>query len=240
MGVPGPDAVLDGGLLQGSSTVVQGATGTGKTLFGLHYLLEGVRRGEPGVLFTLEETPAQLHHIASAIRLDLSQAEAEDKLHINHSSPVELLTDRYLSEVRLLVKEMGARRVVIDSLTTLALGVPSERRFKELVYSIMAHMRTAGATLLATLELPELLGSSSTSGYGISFAADNIVQLSYFENEERLDRALIVIKTRGSKHATELYQIRLDNDGMRLGEALMGRGNILSGVLAKPSRRGSR
>jgi circadian clock protein KaiC len=237
VGVPGLDAVLDGGLLQGSSTVVQGATGTGKTLFGLHYLLEGVRRGEPGVLFTLEETPAQLHHIASAIGLDLSQAEAADKLRINHSSPVELLTDRYLSEVRLLIKEIGARRVVIDSLTTLALGVPSERRFKELVYSIMAHMRTAGVTLLATMEIPELLGSSSTSGYGISFAADNIVQLRYCENEDRLDRALIVIKTRGSKHATELYQIRLDNDGMRLGEALKGQGNKLSDVLAKPSRR---
>jgi circadian clock protein KaiC len=88
------------------------------------------------------------------------------------------------------------------------------------------------------MDVPEPLGSSSTSGYGISFAADNIVQLSYFENEERLDRALIVIKTRGSKHATELYQIRLDNEGMRLGAALKGPGNILSGVLAKPSRRG--
>jgi circadian clock protein KaiC len=236
-GVPGLDAVLDGGLLQGSSTVVQGATGTGKTLLGLQYLVEGVRRGESGVLFTLEETPEQLHYIASAIGLNLSQAE--DKLRISHASPVELLTDRYLSEVRLLVEKTGARRVVIDSLTTLALGVPSERRFKELVYSIMAHMRAAGSTLLATMEIPELLGGSPMSGYGVSFAADNLVQLSYFENEDRLDRGLIVIKTRGSKHATELYQVRLDNDGMRLGESLKGRGNILSGVLPKPSRRGS-
>jgi circadian clock protein KaiC len=86
------------------------------------------------------------------------------------------------------------------------------------------------------MEIPGLPGSGSISGYGISFAADNIVQLSYFENEDRLDRALIVIKTRGSKHATELYQIRLDNDGMRLGEALKGQGSKLSGVLAKPSR----
>jgi circadian clock protein KaiC len=188
-------------------------------------------------LFTLEETPAQLHYIASAIGLNLSQAK--DKLRISHSSPVELLTDRYLSEVRLLVEKMGARRVVIDSLTTLAIGVPSERRFKELVYSIMAHMRAAGSTFLATMEIPEPLGSSPISGHGISFAADNIVQLSYFEHEDRLDRALIVIKTRGSKHATELYQVRLDNDGMRLGEALKGRGNVLSGVRPKPSRRGS-
>jgi circadian clock protein KaiC len=133
--------------------------------------------------------------------------------------------------VRLLVEKMGARRVVIDSLTTLALGVLSERRFKELVYSIMAHMRAAGVTLLATMEIPEVLGSGPVSGQGISFAADNLVQLSYFENEDRLDRALIVIKTRGSKHATELYQVGLDNNGMRLGEALKGRGNMLSGLL---------
>jgi len=217
-GVPGLDAVIDGGLLQGSSTVVQGATGTGKTLLGLHYLLEGVRRGEPGILFTLEETPAQLHQIASAIGLNLLQSEAEDKLHISHASPVELLTDRYLSEMHLLVEKTGARRIVIDSLTTLGLGVPSERRFKELVYAIMAHMRAAGTTLLATMEIPELLSSSDISGSGISFAADNLIQLRYLDQKDRLDRALMVIKTRGSKHGMDLYQVRLDDDGLRLAK----------------------
>ena len=81
------------------------------------------------------------------------------------------------------MERLGARRAVLDSLTSMALGVPSERRFKELVYAITKHFRVAGVTLNMNMEIADLLGSAQLSGHGISFAADNVVQLKYVEVE---------------------------------------------------------
>ncbi len=219
-GVRGLDALLGGGLPRGSATVVQGASGTGKTLLGLHFAMEGAHRGEPAALFILEETPDQLRQIARGFGGDPDALEARGALHLHYASPVELSTDRFLNEVRDRMTRIGARRVVLDSLTSLALGVLSERRFKELVYALSKHVRAVGATLLMTMEIPELLGSSVLSGHGVSFAADNLVQLRYVEAGGRLERAVLVIKVRGSNHATQAHHVDVDERGLCVGAPL--------------------
>ena len=95
-GIAGLDVLLLGGLPQTSATMVQGGTGTGKTLMGLHFLLEGARLGEPGILFTLEETPAQIRAVAKSFGWDLVPLEDQGLLVIKYTSPVELVTDRFL------------------------------------------------------------------------------------------------------------------------------------------------
>jgi circadian clock protein KaiC len=95
-GVAGLDALLLGGLPRASATMVQGGTGTGKTLLGLHLLVEGARRGEPGILFTLEEMPAQIRAVAKNFGWDLAPLKAQRRLLISYTSPVELATDRFL------------------------------------------------------------------------------------------------------------------------------------------------
>ena len=124
-GVSGLDALLLGGLPRASATMVEGGTGTGKTLLGLHFLLEGARRGEPGILFTLEETPAQIRAIANNFGWKLAPLEAQGRLLISYTSPVELFTDRFLDVARRQIERVGARHAVLDSLTSMALGVPS-------------------------------------------------------------------------------------------------------------------
>ncbi len=175
--VDGLDKMLGGGLPRASATVLQGATGTGKTLLGLQFLIEGARRGEPGILFTLEETPDQLRAIAQGFGWDLRPMEERGLLTLSYASPVELSTDWFLDRVRQQVGQGGARRAVLDSLTSMALGVLSERRLKELVYAFTKHFRSLGVTLTMNMEIAELLGSAQISGYGISFAADNVIQL---------------------------------------------------------------
>jgi circadian clock protein KaiC len=132
-GVAGLDQLLDGGIPRASSTILQGGTGTGKTLLGLQFLLEGAQRGEAGAFFSLEETRSQLCAVAKGYGWDLPALEATGLLAIVYTSPVELSTDRFLDRARALVERIGARRAVLDSLTSMALGVISERRFKELV-----------------------------------------------------------------------------------------------------------
>jgi len=217
-GVAGLDALLRGGLPRTSATMVEGGTGTGKTLIGLHFLLEGARRGEPGILFTLEETPAQIRAVAKTFGWNLAPLEAQGRLVISYTSPVELSTDRFLSEAQRQIGRVGARHAVLDSLTSMSLGVPSQRRFRELVYALTKHFRAAGVTPLMTMEVAELLGAAQLTGHGVSSTADNLILLRYVEVDGRLERAVSVLKARGTGHVTELRRFLIDGRGAHVGE----------------------
>jgi circadian clock protein KaiC len=238
-GVAGLDALLLGGLPRTSATIIEGGTGTGKSLVGLHFLLEGVRRGETGILFTLEETPAQIRAIAKSFGWDLAALEAQGRLLIHYTSQVELFSDRFLDEIRRQIARVGARRVVLDSLTSLALGVPSPRRFRELVYALTKHCRMAGATPLMTMEVAELLGTGQLTGHGASSTADNLIVLRYVEVSGRLERAVFVLKSRGTGHATELRRFLIDDHGAHVEERFQDLRGVLTGI-PEPARAGPR
>ena len=236
-GLAGLDAAFDGGLLRSSTTLVEGGTGTGKTLLGLRFLLAGVEQGEPGVHFGLEETPDQLRGFGAAFGWDLVGAEAAGRLRLSYTSPVELSTDRYLDRARQEVADLGARRVVLDGLSSLALGVPSERRFKELVYAAAKHFRALNATVYMTLEIEELLGSSHLTGGGISSLVDNVILLRYVEVQDRLERAVVALKARGSAHDNAIRHFSIDANGPHVGGLFGEVRGALSGAV--PPRRAS-
>jgi len=229
-GVAGLDAMLGGGVPRASTTLVQGGTGTGKTLLGLRFLLEGARRGEPGIHFLLEETPDQLRAIAQSLGWDLAAFEESRLLTLRYASPVELSTDRFLDRARQEVEKLGARRAVLDSLTSMALGVSSERRFKELVYALAKHFNTQGVTLQMNMEVADLLGTAQLSGQGVSFAADNMLQLKYVEIQGHLERGISVLKARGVHHATDVRRFKVDRDGIEVGAPFEGLRGVLTGL----------
>jgi circadian clock protein KaiC len=229
-GVAGLDAILGGGLPRTSSTVVQGGTGTGKTMLGLHFLLEGARRAEPGILFTLEETAAQLRGIAGGFGWDLAELERQKLLTLAYVSPVELSTDAFLHRARQQAESLGARRAVLDSLTSLGLSVASERRFNELVYALTKHFRALGVTLSMNMETEELLGTAQISGHGVSYAADNVIQLRYVEVAGRLDRGIFVLKSRGVHHGTEVRRMTIGTTGVVVGPQFEGLRGVLTGL----------
>jgi circadian clock protein KaiC len=236
-GAPGLDEMLGGGLPRASATVIQGGTGTGKTLLGLQFLLEGARQGEPGIHFTLEETTNQLRRIAHGLGWDLRPLEERGLFTFRYVSPVELSTDAFLDRARQEVERLGARRAVLDSLTSMALGVPSERRFKELVYAVTKHFRAAGVTLNMNMEIADLLGSAQLSGHGISFAADNVIQLKYVEVDGSLERAISVLKARGVRHATNVRRLSVGAGKIDVESAFAGLRGVLTG-LPVPVERG--
>ena len=229
-GIAGLDDMLGGGMPRTSSTVIQGATGTGKTLIGLQFLLEGARRGEPGIQFTLEETADQLRGIAQGFGWDLRELENRGLFSFRYVSPVELSTDAFLDRARQLIEQIGAKRAVLDSLTSMALGVASERRFKELVYAMTKHFRAQFVTLNLNMDIADLLGSAQLSGYGISFAADNVIQLKYVELEGKLERGISVLKARGVRHATDVRRMNFKENGIEVGEPFKGLRGVLTGL----------
>jgi circadian clock protein KaiC len=229
-GIAGLDQLLGGGVPGLSNTVVEGATGTGKTLLSLQFLIAGARKGERGALFTLEETPDQLRAMAESLGWDLAPLERSGCLSICYASPVELSPDQYLQAARDHVENAGVSRAVFDSLTSMSLGVPSERRFKELVYAMGKHLRELGVTVVNTIEADQLLGAPHVTGRGISFIADNVIRLRYVEKGGRLERGISVLKARGVKHRTDLRAFTIERGGLRVGVkaarsegAIMGR-----------------
>jgi circadian clock protein KaiC len=229
-GVAGLDAMLGGGLPRTSTTVIQGGTGTGKTLLGLQFLLEGAARGEPGIHFMLEETPDQLREFAQSLGWDLPALEEKGLLRLSYVSPVEMSTDRFLDRARLEIEELGAQRAVLDSLTSMSLSVPSERRFKELVYAIAKHFHARGVTLNMNMEVVDLLGAAQLSGHGVSFAADNVIQLKFVEIDGRLERGISVLKVRGARHATDVRKLSVQAGGVEVGLAFEGLRGVLTGL----------
>jgi circadian clock protein KaiC len=189
------------------------------------------------VLFTLEETPAQLRSIMTGLGLDLAALEASGDLVLRYTSPVELSTDRFLYEAREQLHELGARRAVFDSLTTMSLGVASERRFKEMVYAITKHLRGMLVTSVMTAESMQLLGTAHLTGDGVSFIADNVIQLRYVELDGKLERAISVLKARGIKHESELRSMTIGPAG---AQVIAGRFRDMRGVLTGlPSEKGT-
>jgi circadian clock protein KaiC len=229
-GIEGLDELLCGGLPELSTTVILGGTGAGKSLTALHFLLEGARRGERGVLFSLEETPEQIRLAADRVGLDLAAREREGRVAIQYSSPVELSTDRFLHEATRLVEKLGAKRAVFDSLTSMSLGVHSDRRFKELVYSIAKHLRHLGVTVLMTMESEQFVGSGKLTGHGVSFLADVLIQLRYVEVDGHLQKAISVVKARGIQHLTEMRELTVEagKGGVRVTK---GRFENMRGIL---------
>ena len=229
-GVEGLDGLLGGGLPKASTTVIEGSTGTGKSLIALHFLIEGARQGETGILFTLEETPEQLRQVARNFGWNLQVLEKTKRLVLQYSPPVELSSDRFLNEVRQRTGELQARRVVLDSLGSVALGVSSERRFRELIYAMTKHLRLAGVTSLMTMERPEFFGSFQIGGHGISASADNLILLRFLELDGKLERALSILKVRGVRHETQLYRFLIGKRGASIGPELTGFRGVLTGI----------
>lgn len=233
-GVSGLDDLLGGGVPRATTTMLFGGTGTGKTTVALNFLVAGAQRGEPGVLFTLEETPEQLRGAAASLGWNLAGLEAEGRLAIVYVPPVELSTDHFLQQAREKVEKMGARRAALDSLSSVALGAISNRRYLELVYAFAKHTRAVGVTLYLTLDVPEQLGSLELATGGLSASCDNMILLRYLEIESRLERAIAIIKGRGFRHSTELRKLTIGAGGAHVGAALQELYGVLTGL---PTRR---
>jgi circadian clock protein KaiC len=229
-GSPALDEILGGGLPSRSVSLITGEPGTGKTLLSLSFLLAGARQGEPGVFFGLEETPEQLRWMASSFGWDLPTLEAQGLLSLSYTWPVELSTDRFVDEARRRVEALRARHAVLDGLTGLSVGVPSEQRYKELVYALAKHFRALGITLVLTLEVPELLGAGQLTGHGISSITDNVILLRYLEVAGHLERAISVLKARGVKHQTQLRRLVIASEGLRLGPPFKRLRCVLTGI----------
>jgi circadian clock protein KaiC len=213
-GIAALDEMLAEGYWPGASTLCAGPSGCGKTLMGLHFIFNGIRQGEPGVLATLQEHPTQLARIVKGF----GWSADEEGVELMYRSPVDIYTDEWVYDLLEAVERTGARRVVIDSLTDLQFASPDQTRFREYMYSLVQRFSRQGVSLFMTSELPDLFQVSRLSEFGVSHLSDNVVVLQYIRDGSTVRRALTVLKTRASRHEPEIREFKITREGILLGD----------------------
>jgi circadian clock protein KaiC len=237
-GIPGLDEMMSGGIPAGDSLVLAGPTGTGKTTFAMQFVAAGLRAGEPAVIAIFEEHPDVYLERAKCFGVDLRDAVREDKLRVIYLRPLDLSVDETLDEIRRSVEQIGARRVVIDSISgfEMALAPTFREDFRESLYRLIGALTGLGVTMFSTVEVVGGDPGLHLTGYQVSFLTDEILSQRYVEIEGELRKALVVVKMRGSDHSQEFRAYELTATGVELGESLRDYDGILTGAPTRQLR----
>lgn len=220
MGIRALDKMMGGGIPLGDSLLVAGASGTGKSAFGTHFISEGLRHGEPGIMAVFEERPEDVVRRATNLGHDLETAQRDGRLKILYLRPLDLSIDESLLAILDAVKEVGAKRLVIDSLVgfEMALAPGFRTDFRESLYRMMASLTGTGVTVLSTVELDENFTEFRFSHYMVSFLADDIIRLRYVDLDGVLHRILAVVKMRDSQHSKDIREYEITDKGVVLSD----------------------
>ncbi len=215
-GVPALDVALRGGLRAGSSTVLFGPTGSGKTTLGLHYLNRATAH-ERALLFGFYETPERVLQKASRLGLDLNSKVADGSLDLVWHPPTEreldALGNRLVSEVR----ARKVKRLFVDGIDGFVGAAADTGRISHFFSALTNELRSHGVTALYTQELHELVGANVQLPLrGVSALVENILLLRFTEQDARLARVFSVIKLRDSGHDDRSHELRIDGNGATL------------------------
>jgi circadian clock protein KaiC len=213
-GIAALDALLGaGGYWPGATTLIAGPSGIGKTLMGLHFLYQGARIGEPGILATFHENETQLARIIKSFGWSID----EPNVHLLTRGIVGLDIDEWVYEVLGLAETSGARRIVVDSLPDLEIAAGDPIRFREWMFSLMQRCTRSKISLMMIVEVPELFQLERISEHGVLHLADNVILLQYVREGGELGRALTVLKTRAMRHRPMVHRYEITDEGFVLG-----------------------
>jgi circadian clock protein KaiC len=220
-GITGLDALMDGGVWRGSTTLVAGPTGSGKTTIAAQFTLQGIRSGEPALYVNFQENPTQFARLLASLGMRMDEAQQRG-LHGVYTSPVELQIDSIISGIYHRIRESGIRRVVIDAVGDLYTAVYDAQRLHDYLYALTQHLTVNGVTSVLTFETPTTgLGSQTvnpTRELGFSYVADNILILTAADRVGQ--RTLRVLKTRHSDHNPFPHELELGSEGAVIGAAV--------------------
>ena len=220
-GIEGLDRLMGGGMWRGSTTVLAGPTGAGKTTACLQFVLEGVRRGEPCLYANFQENPMQLARCLRGLGVDVEDAKRRG-LHLMYASPVELQVDSIIVTLFQKIQAEGMRRVVIDSVGDLIVASSDAQRVHDYLYALAQHLTVKGVTSILTFETAGGVheGGFGSDGAGGRFAymSDNIIYLAT-NLEDRMSRSLTVIKERGSLHDLATHELEITQAGLHVRSA---------------------
>ncbi len=223
------DQLLGGGVERGSSALILGPAGTGKSLFTLHFAAAAVARGEKAALFIFDEELGLLFDRAKGLGIDLEALRQEGNLHIEQVDAAELSPGEFTQRVRNAVDGSGARTVVIDSLNGYQAAMPEEQFLVLHIHELLQYLNRQGVTSFLTVAQHGLVGEMK-SPVDVTYLADTVLLLRYFEALGEVRRAISVIKKRAGHHEGTIREYRIGSNGIQVGRPLDGFQGVLRGV----------
>lgn len=243
IGIPELDSMMGGGIPEGDSVLVTGASGTGKSVLATQFIAEGIRQGEPGIVAVFEERPQAYADRAGSFGLDLEAPQKDGTLLILYLRPLDLSVDETMNEILDAVKRIGAKRLVIDSLAgfEMALSPGFREDFRESLYRMIFALTGIGVTILSTVEVDESFTEFPFSTYSISFLTDDIIRLRYVSIEGQLRKILVIIKMRGGNHSQDVREYEITSKGMVIAsERLKDYQRLITGIPERVNRSGEK
>ena len=228
-GVAELDALLGGGPLRGTSTLITGPAGSAKTAIALQYVDAACRRGENCTVYEFDERIATLLARAHAFGLDLERHIADGRLVVQQIDPAELSPGEFAMRVRREVEGRGARMIVIDSLNGYLAAMPQEQQLILQMHEMLSYLSQQGVATFLVNPQAGLLGTMSTS-LNISYVADTVILLRFFEAGGRIRKAISIIKNRAGQHEDTIRELRIDGGGVRVGAPLVEFKGVLTGT----------
>lgn len=227
--LPQLDALLGGGLEEGSSTLIAGPPGTGKTSLASLFVSAAGQRGQRSAMFLFEEAANNLLNRADGLGMDVRAHHDSGLLTIRQIDPAELSPGEFATAVCKSADD-GARVVVIDSINGYLNAMPNERFLTTHLHELLTYLGQRGVVTILIGVQQGMLGGAMSTAVDASYLADNVLMLRYFEHDGEVKQAVSVFKKRGSLHERTIRQFSMDNEGIHVGETLRGFRGILTGV----------
>lgn len=218
-GVPGLDDLVNGGFFLGSTTVVAGISGVGKSVMGLQYIAEGARRGERSLMLSLDEQTPQILRNAASIGIDLQREIDRGMIQLYYDPPQEIEVDQHFHKIEQIVEEFQPKRAVLDSLSTYGSNLGTTGRvFRDFFHALVALMKEHQVAAVYNHENPEMLGMSSMMGdFAMSSLVDNIILMNWVELGDTFRLGLTVAKMRANPTVRTTQECEVvDGQGMHL------------------------
>ncbi|HTO33453.1 MAG TPA: ATPase domain-containing protein [Pararhizobium sp.] len=228
-GIEEVDALLGGGIQRGSSTLLIGPTGTGKSLFALQFVSAAVERGEKAAIFVFDEELGLLYARMKLLGIDLEYLRDRGLIHIEQLDAAELSPGEFAHRVRDRVASFEAKTVVIDSINGYQAAMPEENSLILHMHELLQYLNRQGVNTILTIAQHGLVGDMK-SPVDVTYLADTVILLRYFEALGKVRRAISIIKKRTGKHEDTIREYTIGEIGLTLGQPLTGFQGVLSGV----------
>lgn len=223
------DALLGGGIERGSSVLMLGPAGTGKSLLTLTFIVAALARGERAAMFVFDEEVGLLFNRAKGLGIEMQAMVDAGNLVVEQVDAAEMSPGEFSQRVRKCVEAHGARTIIIDSLNGYQASMPEEKALILHMHELLQYLNRQGATTFLTVAQHGLVGDMKAP-VDVTYLADTVILLRYFEALGRVRRAISIIKKRTGAHEDTIREYRIGGQGIRLGEPLVNFQGVLRGV----------
>ena len=229
-GIVALDALLGGGPQAGTSTLLIGPAGSGKTTVAMQYATAAAERGERTAVYLFDELRGLLIDRLRDLRVNLAKVVDQGTMTVRQIDPTQMSPGEFATHVRHDVEQQGATVVVIDSLNGYLNSMPHEEFLSPQLHELVAYLGNRGVATFMVVAQHGIVGTHMQSPIDASYLADTVILFRYFEAEGRVRKAISVTKKRGGSHENIIRELTIDTDGVQVGEALSQFHGVLTGV----------